>query len=77
MKNGRIVKIDTGIPVPATGTHRALKYPIRDLEVGQSFAVDVGDETSVRQMAHRIGKESGRRFSVRNYQGAFRCWRVT
>ena len=76
MKNGRSVKIDTGIPVPRIA-HRALKYPIRDLEVGQSFAVDLGDETSVRQMAYRIGKENGRTFSVRGYQGAFRCWRVT
>lgn len=73
--------IETGIPMPEVGRKgKPIKYPLRDLEIGQSFFVSPCDEkmiASVRARATMVGKLSGMKFTATKMEDGLRVWRVS
>jgi len=73
--NGKI-KIDKSVPIPLSRKHN--NYPLDDLDVGHSFVIP-GEQVQMLRMAvsqrhHR--KQDGHRYTVRKWEGGYRCWRV-
>jgi len=69
------IKIEKGIPLPTTArTPRAEKYPLRQLEVGDSFVAPVG-QAALSAHARRVAKDTGYKFVVRHAEGGARVWR--
>lgn len=57
----------------------APRFPLRDLEVGQSFSVQGAEEDAqrLRQAAQNARRRFGMRFTVRKVgPGHWRCWRI-
>lgn len=71
-----MIKIDKDVPMPARAkSARAEKYAVlRQLEVGDSFAVPIG-RAALAAHARRVAKETGRKFIVRDEEGNSRVWR--
>jgi hypothetical protein len=71
-----MIKIDKDVPMPArTKNARTEKYAVlRQLEVGDSFAVPIG-RAALAAHARRVAKETGRKFIVRDEEGNSRVWR--
>jgi len=71
-----MIKIDKDVPMPArTKSARTEKYAVlRQLEVGDSFAVPIG-RAALAAHARRVAKETGRKFIVRDEEGNSRVWR--
>ncbi len=67
-----ITRIDKGIPIPPPVADR--KYPLRTMEIGDSFFVLAADihKTGLYNGARRAGI----RVTVRKVPGGLRCWRV-
>jgi hypothetical protein len=77
------IKIESGIPLPKKGiVGRKTMYPVRDMKVGDSFAVEGGPNVSasVWAAASRIGKIIGAKFTSRRVEEGgkrlTRIWRV-
>lgn len=72
--------IEKNVPVPMPGGGRNIKYPFRDMEVGDSFACDYGVASRLRSAASQFGIRNGRLYKVRKVtEGELvvgRCWRV-
>jgi len=72
------MKIDSGIKLMKDeGRGRPNKYPFGEMEVGDSFPVPEGDGFRSRCAASAYGKRYSMKFSVRKYEGGYRCWRVS
>lgn len=65
------MKVDKNVPLPS-------KWPFKDMQVGDSFAVPEGvGRTTVSIAALRYGRKHGGKFTVRLMPDrSFRCWRV-
>lgn len=64
--------IDSSIPIPDRG-----KYPLEQLEVGESFVVTEDRRQSVQSRASRVKASTGKVFTVRKtVPGEVRVWRV-
>lgn len=64
-------RIDKDIPIPLAGSRngRDVKYPLRQLEIGDSFAIEgSGREVSGRLSAHiaHVSKKTGFKFTRRS-----------
>lgn len=73
------IEIDNSVPLPTSETRgRPAKYPIRDLEIGESFAVPEGKVQNVRSSAQQVQRRNpGRQYSVKpDGDGNYRCWRI-
>ena len=87
------IKIETGIEVPpsakGSGGGRSSKYPLDDLEVGQSFAIPLTGERLKQNGADRarvrlsvsiayFQRTTGKKFTTRllKDEGVVRCWRI-
>ena len=73
------VKIESGMPLQKSQG----MWPLRDLKVGESFALPTAKRDSVQSMATHIGIEEGKVFTIRkNFlnpktgQRETRCWRT-
>ena len=72
------MKIDAGIPMLKEESRgRPNKYPFGKMRIGDSFMVSEGDENLVRCSANGYGNRHSMKFSVRKYEGGYRCWRVS
>lgn len=78
------IKIDKGVPVPAkyNGLGRAPKYPLRSMDVGDSFFVDGLDRDIVGRnklssACSAMGKKLGMKFCVMKVDGGARVWRIS
>ena len=69
-------RIEKGVEMPGLSGDATRKYPFNQMEVGDSFAVPVSKEQSVRNSSFQYGKVHKIKFSVRKHAGAFRCWRI-
>jgi len=71
-----MIKIDKHVPMPTRAKKvRVEKYAVlRQLEVGDSFAVPIG-KAALSAHARRVAKETGRKFIVRDEEGNSRVWR--
>jgi hypothetical protein len=68
-----IIKIDKNIPMPEKWSAKK-KYPISELEVGDSFEVDALFENNVRTSSYRF---PDKKFTVlKQKNGTYRCWRI-
>lgn len=65
-------KVEKGIPVAAGKG----KYPFREMEVGDSFALPSGAASRVRIAAAHWGKVNSQKFTVKGDGDAHRCWRI-
>jgi len=65
-----MVKVESGIPMPQ-------RYPFKDMQVGDSFAVPPqAKRPSVTVAAKRFGDKHGMKFTIRKTPDGFRCWRI-
>jgi hypothetical protein len=71
-------KIEHGVAMPKSHG-RCLKYPLDEMEVGDSFAIPGSDVSKVRNAAKMFGVRNNRKYSVRcvdPIKGEYRCWRI-
>ena len=74
--------IENGIPVPATGRGRRLRFPWDKMEVNQSlfFPVDEKQGSSIYTSAYNFGKRHGGKFASRRVtegeKTGMRIWKV-
>lgn len=68
-------KIDRGIPF-AANKRRPPKYPFASMIVGDSFAVSEDMAPKVRSASAAHGHRYNMKFSTRQFDGGFRCWRI-
>ena len=67
-------RIEKGVPLPSV---RA-KYPLGEMDVGDSFHIDAAERARLVSAASFFGTRKGKKFSVRkevNGSG-YRCWRT-
>ncbi len=77
---GPTLAIEKGVPIPSTALK--IRYPLADMNVGDSFLVP--DDTSgagpahlrVRAAVSHFSKRNNKRFIVRKVEGGHRCWRI-
>ena len=66
--------IEKGVSLP---NRISLKYPIEQMEVGDSFKFPIKKKASVAQRARKLKEETGATFAVRKVDNEFgRIWRV-
>ncbi len=75
------MKIEQNIPMPRrTGGPSGVKYPFREMQIGDSFLVATTDERGRAKAAIYYYTHSpdgkGRRFSSRKVSGGYRIWRI-
>ena len=77
-------EIEDNMPIPALSGHGKYqrKYPLHEMDVGQSFFVPFeGDSRkhlmSLSGVVTRYGKKNGKIFITRTVKGGARVWRVT
>lgn len=69
-------ELEVGVPEPEERTQHN-KYPIRRMQVGESFKVPMEKRGSISATATRIAKVTGKRFTVRKVdQDTVRVWRI-
>lgn len=83
-----MIETESGIPMPPAKRGRyssrcPCKYPLRTMEVGESFFVPVSHPANLEKYqcaviaaAWKIGKKTGKRFTSRQVEGGVRVWRV-
>lgn len=78
-----MLTIEPNIPIPAPGTrkHRVSKYPLREMQIGDSFLLSRADftEEELRRALRAITSNASRwktRVSYRQVEGGVRVWRV-
>lgn len=66
-----VITIDTGVPIPDTGS-----YPFSRLEVGHSFVAPIDMRTNISSAATQYGKRTGTKFTIRKIdKDNIRVWR--
>jgi hypothetical protein len=74
-------KIEDDIPIPSrTGPLPACPYPLKDMKIGQSFAIPASAGLTIkglRSSIHRYAKHANISLTVREMpSGGFRVWRA-
>lgn len=74
-------KINKTVPVPEDfGSGAKMKYPLRRMEVGDSFFVPIGPGETEDRLVSRISSACYRirphRFTTKRVKGGARCWRI-
>lgn len=74
-------KVDKGIKIPAvTNTGRPTKYPLRTMEVGDSFFVPCSEKPRGISDSYSILRKDGLRFTQRKWTEngvkGHRIWRI-
>ena len=68
-------KIEKGVPKPARAGYS--KYPLRKMEVGDSFFIETGDPSVIRSNVTIFSKRNpGYKFSTRKEGTGIRIWRI-
>jgi len=78
--SGAIKLDDEPIPPPPPRQKKIdWKGTLLSMEVGQSFTTSLDNESTLRTIAARYGREWERRYRVRREGGSrtLRCWRVS
>jgi hypothetical protein len=71
--------IEKGLPIPdvtRTGRRSGSKYPMEELEVGESFKLVGVKRATADTMRNKYGKKLERKFVVRAEAGGFRIFRT-
>ncbi len=64
-------KIEKNVPMG----HAKTTYPFADMEVGDSFRVEIDERKKAASAANMHGSRFNMKFSVRKHEGVYRCWR--
>lgn len=67
------MQIDTGVRLPVRKTH--LKYPLKELKVGESFLAPVSS-TNISGSIYLAKIRTGFKYSVRKEGAGCRVWRI-
>ncbi len=73
--NGAI-KIERGIPVPLNSVKRSSKYPLREMEVGDSFSIPKDQRLQLSSYMTSAGRDMNAKFISRQDGNIVRVWRV-
>lgn len=71
-------KIESGVAMPQT-RGRPRKYPLMEIQVGDSFAVERIQVDTIRSAVSWFGRHNNRKYSIRcvdPVKGEYRCWRA-
>ena len=74
------IEVEKGIPVPRTQV--TMRWPLKEMQVGDSFPIPKGKRGVVAAHASRAGRDTGKMFTVRTIKDEktgkkeVRCWRV-
>lgn len=66
--------IEKDIPYPESS--KKAKYPFQEMEIGDSFAVEKEKRNTILTSSQYWGMKLQRKFSVKRYGEAYRCWRI-
>lgn len=71
-------RIERNIPIPpfVGGRGRPAKYPLADMQVGDSFFMPAAIKNSVAGCATSHGKRYNKKFTIRRDANGYRCWRL-
>ena len=58
-------RIEKGKRLPETLPPTNRKYPFNEMEIGESFCVELSEAKRIRSAAHMYGKRTGTRFATR------------
>ena len=74
------MELERGVPFPSQSLRVSkYKFPLGEMEVGDSFHVEVKSVTflnSARSLISRYGKAFSRKFATRVVDDGFRVWRI-
>lgn len=73
------MNIDKGLLIPPANRGGDYKYPIREMDVGDSILDESAQETKsskIRLSAKKYGDKVGKKFIARKVEGGVRIWRV-
>lgn len=78
--------LEAGVPIPETKTgHHRMRYPFKEMAVGDSFFVPFGDEDKPSSLLRRLCSAAGSAsfrldwhptFIARTVDGGVRVWRT-
>lgn len=71
--------VEKNLPIPESQTCGDYKYPVQDMEVGDSIfepGPKNSSESKVRLSAKKYGTKTGKKFSARKVEGGVRVWRI-
>lgn len=75
------LKVDKGIPLTkntsnAGAPRSEMRMLVESMKIGESFQVPKGFDVKVRGYINSVQLRSEKKFSVRKYEGGYRCWRI-
>lgn len=76
------MRIETGVPIPSYTRPTKYRFPLGEMEVGDSFFVEwpsSGREkflATARSLISRFGRTYGMRFATRALDDGVRVWRI-
>ena len=73
------IAIDKNVPIPPNGRVRPTSYPLPEMEIGDSFSVNLTGPVEKQRLYRAVsyhGSMYGKRFIVRKQPEGFRVWRV-
>jgi len=70
-----VIKVEKGVPVPKEPRKRNVKYPWREMEVGDSFYTETSQPV-VSSSAILAQKRTGMRFTTKREGTGTRVWRI-
>ena len=76
---GSVMNIEKGVSVPPANRSGDYKYPIREMNIGDSILDSGAEKTSsskIRLSAKKYGDKVGKKFIARKVSGGVRIWRV-
>lgn len=65
-------RIEKDVPLPP----KWVKYPLDQMEAGDSFLAAEEDRARISAAINRYSKRSGKRFTCRKVDGGLRVWRI-
>lgn len=65
--------IEKGIPIPSKSTRIAVKYPFKEMEVGDSIFFETLNDVNG---AYKVAKYQGVKVTARQVDGGYRVWRI-
>lgn len=71
-------KIEKNVPMPSQLHTKSPKYPFRDMAIGDSFVVPVGEVKNARSCAYQFCmRNRPKKIVIRKQEdGSYRCWRM-
>jgi hypothetical protein len=70
-------EIERDKPIPDVKRVASMKYPFRNMEIGDSFAIETAVEAArVAAAGWQCFRKNHLKFTVRKDGDSYRCWRI-